>query len=858
MATKYWVGGSGNWSDTAHWATSSGGAGSTGVPVAADTIVTDTLSNAVSYTITINTAAVGTTFTIGDPLVGAVSFVTDASKTRTLTMSGNMTVAATLTITGNSATNRLLVQSSVLGTARTITATAVSLSNIIFMDIAGAGAAAPFTGTTIGDAGGNSGITFTTAADQYFYASTTGTKPWSTAGNWFLGSGGTGGAGRVPLPQDNAIINSASIAAGAAGSTSITMDMLVLGKDINFSGVTSTPSFNGTSWTPWILGSLTFGTLTSAIGGAGGTMRFLGRGSHTHNFNGVAVNYGVQTYLGTHTLAAALACDRVAVGSGTFATGGYSVTAGQLWDEASATAKTINLGASTITLTGDDTSIGRVWGMTGTGTTFNCGTSTIKLTSTTGGAKTFLSKTAQTYYNVWFATSVGINRLNSGSSTFNNIKVDPGLVLQNIAGTTTTAASYTIDGRASTGTDAPSVYFDGQSGSFISLPDSAAISVTGDIAVVFDGVLASWTSISQTLASKYGNAGNLSFTVDTGIGSGMRIVLSPDGSGVTSAICNVAIPFSAGARGGLAVTRVAATGVVQFWKLVSGTWSRLGADQATTAGGIFDGTMPLEIGSRNGGLSSQTTGHAISVKLYSGIPTEFGGAGGTLVADMNPALYTGSGSTMPDGADGTKTWTRNGNAQFTATNRTTLMGLTNATYTLAKSGGGTVAIDYLSVRNATASPTNTFYGYHASDGGGNVNWIWAAALGAAGAEAVATGAVGAPGVAMTVAAPGGAATGTGAAGVVLPAFTLSMPGISAAAAVSAPAVSVTVGLPGTSATGAYSAPAARFDAGLVGVLATGTAGAVSLPVNGIVIREASNTVMLRAKNEKVFLRSMSA
>ena len=32
MATKYWVGGSGNWTDTAHWSTSSGGVGGAAIP----------------------------------------------------------------------------------------------------------------------------------------------------------------------------------------------------------------------------------------------------------------------------------------------------------------------------------------------------------------------------------------------------------------------------------------------------------------------------------------------------------------------------------------------------------------------------------------------------------------------------------------------------------------------------------------------------------------------------------------------------------------------------------------------------------------------------------------------------------
>ncbi len=41
MANKFWVGGTGNWNDTTHWATSSGGAGSTGVPATGDNVTID-------------------------------------------------------------------------------------------------------------------------------------------------------------------------------------------------------------------------------------------------------------------------------------------------------------------------------------------------------------------------------------------------------------------------------------------------------------------------------------------------------------------------------------------------------------------------------------------------------------------------------------------------------------------------------------------------------------------------------------------------------------------------------------------------------------------------------------------------
>jgi hypothetical protein len=53
----------------------------------------------------------------------------------------------------------------------------------------------------------------------------------------------------------------------------------------------------------------------------------------------------------------------------------------------------------------------------------------------------------------------------------------------------------------------------------------------------------------------------------------------------------------------------------------------------------------------------------------------------------------------------------------------------SGTFTLAKSGGGVISgVDYLSISNSTASPTNTWYaGANSTDGGGNTNWLFTVA-----------------------------------------------------------------------------------------------------------------------------------
>lgn len=58
MANRFWVGGTGNWSDTAHWSATSGGAGGSSVPTSADNVYFDALSfSATGQTVTVDVLA---------------------------------------------------------------------------------------------------------------------------------------------------------------------------------------------------------------------------------------------------------------------------------------------------------------------------------------------------------------------------------------------------------------------------------------------------------------------------------------------------------------------------------------------------------------------------------------------------------------------------------------------------------------------------------------------------------------------------------------------------------------------------------------------------------------------------------
>lgn len=109
-SVRYWVGGTGNWSNTARWSTSSGGAGGASVPRSHDDVVFDSASSAVDYTATIDAVTGGVrvkSLTISGPASGSLTL---AGSEPIVGVHGNFTLpstglirsyAGTLTFSGN-------------------------------------------------------------------------------------------------------------------------------------------------------------------------------------------------------------------------------------------------------------------------------------------------------------------------------------------------------------------------------------------------------------------------------------------------------------------------------------------------------------------------------------------------------------------------------------------------------------------------------------------------------------------------------------------------------------------------------------------------------------------------------------
>ena len=186
----------------------------------------------------------------------------------------NASITVTGTFTANG-TNPLRI--TILGNGYTITAATVSMSYVNFFKVIGAGAGS-WTGTSIGDMGGNSGITFDTAKTAY--AVSGGSPNWGDD-IWSTSSGGAVSLTNFPLPQDTAIIDDNSCANGGTISFGGIYSQTAI-SNVTFSARTNSlnigdnPIFNGTT------------VFSSAVNVSVGGISF--GGFCTFNANGAPIN----------------------------------------------------------------------------------------------------------------------------------------------------------------------------------------------------------------------------------------------------------------------------------------------------------------------------------------------------------------------------------------------------------------------------------------------------------------------------------------------------------------------------------------------------------------------------------------
>lgn len=387
---------------------------------------------ALTYGTVVFTGASSTS--INATTIGNLTKTGTAAKTDALILGGTVTVTGTLTVNGNSAINRIGIRSSSNGTARTLSAAVVSMSNVDIRDITAAGAGswnlAAITGNS-GDSQGNTGITFTTAASQ--------TWSGTSGGNWSTNAWTT----RVPLPQDDVVINAAFSA-----SQTITADMPRLGKSINWTGATGTPTWAFSSTTNDIFGSVTLIAAMTISGTQGLTLR--GRSTFTITSAGKQFTQAItlDAPSGTYTLNDAFSLDGLfTITAGAFNSNNFNVTYVRFTASGNIT-RSITMGTSvwTSTTAGALT----VWNTaTTTNLTFSGASATIVVSVATTSTRTFdgggLTFGTLTYT---VAGSTG-TLLMVGANTFNTINYSDATNARTLTLTismTTTVTNFNVVG----------------------------------------------------------------------------------------------------------------------------------------------------------------------------------------------------------------------------------------------------------------------------------------------------------------------------------------------------------------------------------------------------------------------------
>jgi hypothetical protein len=291
---------------------------------------------------------------------------------------GDFTVTGTLSTTSlyDNPGFRIGLDSNIVGTSRTISVGEFTGNHIDFTDINIVGAAAPISGVSLGDAGGNSGIIFTTPKTVY----------WNLAGSvnyalgWALTSGGSPSIDNFPLPQDTAVWDDT----GAAGTIMISSVVWRL-PTLNFFARTTSMTFTVNNGPCRMLGDLILSSAVTYNFGSTWTVRK--RGVLTLTSNGASVNLtlSVDSFNGTLQLADAFTTTgSISLTTGTIDLVSYNLTCAT-FSSSSSTTRTIKMGSGTWTLT----SAGTVWSVSSGVFLIEKGTATILLSNNTTTARTF-------------------------------------------------------------------------------------------------------------------------------------------------------------------------------------------------------------------------------------------------------------------------------------------------------------------------------------------------------------------------------------------------------------------------------------------------------------------------------------
>ena len=397
MADRYWVGGSGNWTSTSDWSTSSGGSGGASVPTAADNAIFDVNSGVSTYTVVVADNATCADLTI-TPLAidGYMLF----------SIGNGFVVAGTLSTSDTAGNRRIWFRSTTFGLMRDLEiGTIGTVADLDFRDVRITGTGGTLSGTRIGDLQGNSNITFD--APKSCFRIDAGS--WSDD-QWAGTSGGTPNTAFFPLAQDTAVFDEST-----TGGTHLMNSAVPYAGALDMSLRTS-PLTLTLAAAYFIHGDWTFGSGVTALGS---NSVFILNRQQTQRITsaGVVCSYAfiIDTFSGTTELADALTTtNALSHFSGTFDTKNYNLTLSGAINSSNFNVRTLKLGSSAVSI------FSSLILTTTTNLTFDAGTSLITLNPGAvfnGGGLAF--------YDVSIAAGGGFATTQiNGANTFNNLTVN--------------------------------------------------------------------------------------------------------------------------------------------------------------------------------------------------------------------------------------------------------------------------------------------------------------------------------------------------------------------------------------------------------------------------------------------------
>lgn len=557
-----------------------------------------------------------------------------------------------------------------------------------------------------------------------------GTASWdATAGTkWATTSGGAGGSA-VPTAADDVFLD------GPSGAVTVTISGSRVCRSFTCTGFTGT--LTGTSSPVLSIGDASGGAMTLVAGMTVGTAPTLNFVSTSNNGGtGWAITTGGQTL--SHMTFDGVGGKWVLQDTVSLFFGAVTLTNGTLdtnsktmnihnFASSNSNTRTLTLGSSTINCD-RLLSAGAFWETTTTtGLTFSGASSTIVLGPTSSGLTRNFNGGGLTYGTLSYTATGSTGRMVvAGSNTFNTINVGSGRSIAFTVGTTNTVTNWNVNG-------ALFEYqrISGTSGDYISTPDSAALSITGDITILTRVAMDSWTpSSSKMFVAKRAVTGNQRSYHWNISGTGfMAFVISTDGTAVIAATADAATGFAAGSTNWVLVSRRSSDGRVQFYKAdgsltnpAASDFTQIGTDQTPAAGAIFDGTAPLEVGSSDLGTVQPAPCNVYRTIVYNGLFST-AAFGGTIQFDADFTRKKFGDNTFTESSANAATVTMNGSTIY-GDGRVDVDSDTVGSHFLTKATAGVFASDYLVVTRSVASGGTWYAGGHSVDGTANSGWIF--------------------------------------------------------------------------------------------------------------------------------------